>query len=189
MVETHGSWKWDPPPPEEVFLISGRGDSIFINPFLLRSELSFDIVAILECTKSTESRMRTLFQIIAPQNQEENPDPHEPKVLLLGTSRKQESSGKSDLRNLSDLEEPPEAPNNQGMLTHIKKLATYVSDLAANFLGFACDAEASVLVLGEDLEIIHIQTEAAHGRLRQDEDMDQEHGKVWGYTRNAVELS
>ena len=54
-VETHGSRKWDPPPPEEAFLIPGRGDSIFVNPFVLRSELSYDIMAILECTKRTES--------------------------------------------------------------------------------------------------------------------------------------
>ena len=51
------------------------------------------------------------------------------------------------------------------MLTNIKKLATYVSDPAANFLGFANDAEASDLVLGEDLESIYIQTEASHVRL------------------------
>ena len=37
------------------------------------------------------------------------------------------------------------------MLTYIKKLATYVYDLAENFLGFTRDAKASALVLGEDL--------------------------------------
>ena len=62
-LETHRSRKWDPPPPEEAFLIPGRGDSIFINPFLLRSELTSDTVAILECTKRTESGMRNFFQI------------------------------------------------------------------------------------------------------------------------------
>ena len=87
-VETHGSWKWEPPLPKEIFFIPGRGDSIFINTFLLRSELLSDIVAILECTKRTESGMRTFFQIIDPQNQEENPYPHETKVLLLGTPGK-----------------------------------------------------------------------------------------------------
>ena len=86
--------------------------------------------------------MRTLLQITDPQNQEENPDPHEPNVLLLGTPGKQESAWQAALRNLSDLEEPPEALDNQGMLTYIKKLATYVSDLASNFLGFVRDAEA-----------------------------------------------
>ena len=39
-METHGSRKWDPPPPEEAFLIPGKGDSIFINPFFLWSEIS-----------------------------------------------------------------------------------------------------------------------------------------------------
>ena len=72
-----------PPPPEEALLIPVRGDSIFINQFLFRAELFSDIVAILECTKRTESWMRTFFQIT--QNQENNPDPHEPKVLLLVT--------------------------------------------------------------------------------------------------------
>ena len=38
-------------------------------------------------------------------------------------------------------------------------------------LGFALDTEASTLVLGEYIERIHIQTEASHGRLGQDEDM------------------
>ena len=33
----------------------GRGDSIFINPFLLKAELLPDIVAILEYNKITES--------------------------------------------------------------------------------------------------------------------------------------
>ena len=46
--------------------IPGRRDSIFINPFLLRSELLPDIVAILECIKRTESGMWTFFQITAP---------------------------------------------------------------------------------------------------------------------------
>ena len=67
-----------------VFIL-GRGDSIFINPFLLRAELSPDIVAISECTKRTESGMRTFFHITSPQNQEEKSDTHEPKVLFLDT--------------------------------------------------------------------------------------------------------
>ena len=46
-----------------------------------------------------------------------------------------------------------------------------MSDLSATFLGFARDAEASALILGEDLERIHIRTEADHGSLVQDEDM------------------
>ena len=46
------------------------------------------------------------------------------------------------------MEEPLEAPENQGMLTYTKNLSTYVSDLAATFLGFACDEEALALVLG-----------------------------------------
>ena len=99
-VEIHGSRKWDLPPHEEEFLIPGRGDSIYINPFLLMSELLSDIVAILECTKRTESGMRTFSQTTSPQNQEENPDPHEPKVLFLGTSGKKESAGQSNIRNL-----------------------------------------------------------------------------------------
>ena len=45
-VETHVSRKWDSPPPEKAFFISGRGDSIIINPFFLRAELLPDIVAI-----------------------------------------------------------------------------------------------------------------------------------------------
>ena len=97
-------------------------------------------------------------------------DPHEPKVLLLGTPGKQYSAGQAALRNLSELEEPPVAPDDQGMLTYIKNLATYMSDLAVTFLGFARDAEASALVLGEDLDRLHIRTEAAHGRLVRDED-------------------
>ena len=103
-------------------------------------------MAILECTKSTESSMRTFFQITAPKNQEEHSDPHEPKILFLGIPGKQESAGQVDLRNLSELEEPPEAPYDQGVLTYIKKLATYVSYLAATFLGFARYAEVSALV-------------------------------------------
>ena len=57
------------------------------------------------------------------------------------------------------------------MLTHIKKLATSVSDLAATLFGFSLDAEASALVLGEDLDRICIQNEAAHGRLVQDREI------------------
>ena len=69
--------------------IPGRGDSIFINSFLLKTELSIDIVAILECTKRTESGMRTILQITAPQKQEKNLVLYEPKVLLLFTPGKQ----------------------------------------------------------------------------------------------------
>ena len=75
------------------------------------------------------------------------------------------------------------------MLTYIKKLATNVSDIAATLLGFTHDEEASALVLGKDLEMIRILTEAAHGRLGQDEDMEREHGTVWVAIRNTVELS
>ena len=67
---------------------------------------------------------------------------HETKILFLVTPGKQDSSGQAALRNLSKLEEPPEGPDNQGVLTCIKKLATYMSDLAATFLDFARDAEA-----------------------------------------------
>ena len=87
------------------------------------------------------------------------------------------------------MEEKPEAPHNQGILTYIKKLATYVSGLAATFLGFAHDAESSALVFGKDLERIRIQTESAHGSLGQDEDIDQEHRILWGDIWSAVELS
>ena len=58
------------------------------------------------------------------------------------------------------------------MFTYIKRLATYVSDITASFLGFDRDAEASALVLGKDLERIRIQNEAAHGRMGQDAYME-----------------
>ena len=86
------------------------------------------------------------------------------------------------------MEEPPEAPDDQWVLTYIKKLATYVLYLASNFLGFARKAETSVLVFGEDLARLCIQNEAARGRLFQGEDMAREHGTVWGAIRNALEL-
>ena len=70
-------------------------------------------------------------------------------------------------------EETPEAPDYQGVLTYIKNLADYVSDLVANLLGFVRDAEASALVLGEDLDRLRIQTEVDHGRLGQYKDMDR----------------
>ena len=57
------------------------------------------------------------------------------------------------------MEEPPEAPYDQGVLNYIKILATYMSYIAATLLGFARVAEASALVLGEDLDRIFIQTE------------------------------
>ena len=71
-----------------------------INPFWIGSELLFDIVAILEYTKRTESGMQTFSQITTTQNQEEKPDPHEPKVILLNKPYKNNSSGKVNLRNL-----------------------------------------------------------------------------------------
>ena len=97
-----------------------------------------------------------LFQITSPQNQEENPDPHKPKVLFLSTPGKQESSGQDTTRNLKQLKKSPESPDNQGMLTHIKKLVTYVSNISANFLGFVCDEEVSDLVLSKIPERIRI---------------------------------
>ena len=65
------------------------------------------------------------------------------------------------------MEEPPEDPDNQGMLTYTNNLSNYMSDLASKFLGFSRDAEASALVLGEDSQMIRIQTEAASGILVQ----------------------
>ena len=73
------------------------------------------------------------------------------------------------------------------MLTYIKKLATYVSDLSATFLGFAHDSEASDLVLGEDLERICIQNEAAHEMMGQDEDMERAQMTLWLVVWNTVE--
>ena len=109
--------------------------------------------------------MRNFFHITATQNQEKNLDPHESKVHFLGKPGKQESAEQAALRNLSELEEPQKAPYDQGVLTYIKKLNTYVLDIADTLLGFACDAEASALVLSEDLDNICIQTEAARGRV------------------------
>ena len=63
-----------------------------------------------------------------------------------------------------------------------------MSDLAATFLGFARDAEASALVLDKYLERIHIQTETNHGKMGQYEDMDWEHGEVWWAIQDSVEL-
>ena len=94
-----------------------------------------------------------------------------PRLFSWVHQKKQDSSGQAALRNLSELEEPLETPNDQGMLTYIKKLATRMSDLVATFLGFAHDAEASALVLGKDLDRLRIQTKASHGRLVQGEDM------------------
>ena len=84
------------------------------------------------------------------------------------------------------MEEPLEDPENQGMMTYIKGIVIYMSDLAATFLGFTRDAEASALGLGKDLERISILTEAGHVRLVQDEDIEQEQGTVWGAIRNEV---
>ena len=95
----------------------------------------------------------------------------EPKVLFLVTPFKQDSCGQANIRNLSYLEEPLEATDKQLILTYIKTFSTYVSDLAATLLGFAGNAEVSALLLVEDLESIHIQTEAAHRSLVQDEEM------------------
>ena len=115
-VETHGSQKWDPPPHLlRKNFYSRRGDSIFRNSFLLRVDLSPEIVAILECTKRTESGIQTFLQITAPQNQEDILDPHELKVLLLGTLGKQDSEGQYNLKNLPELEETPEALDGQGV--------------------------------------------------------------------------
>ena len=67
-------------------------------------------------------------------------------------------------------------------------LATYMYDIASTFLGFECDAEASYLVLGKDLEMISIRTKADHGRLGKDGDMEWKHGTSCGATRKEVEL-
>ena len=56
---------WDlevvPPPPVESFLILRRGDSIFINLFLLKVEISLGIVSNLEINKGVESGMWKFF--------------------------------------------------------------------------------------------------------------------------------
>ena len=90
--------------------------------------------------------MRNFFRITVPQNQEENLDSHESRVIFLVTPVKQESAGQAALRNLSELEETPEAQYYQGVLTYIKNLATYVSDFEATFLVYARGVEASDLV-------------------------------------------
>ena len=48
-----------PPTSGGSIFIPGGGDIIFINPFLLRQELSPNIVAILECTKRMEYGMQS----------------------------------------------------------------------------------------------------------------------------------
>ena len=73
------------------------------------------------------------------------------------TPGKQESSGQATLRNFLELEETPEAPDNQGMLTYIKKLAIYVLDIVDTFLDFTWDEEASTKVLVEGIDRICIK--------------------------------
>ena len=80
--------------------------------------------------------MRTFFQITSLQNQEENLDPHELKVLFLGTPVKQDSVGQADIRDLSELEEPPESTDNQGVLTYTKKISYLRAGSFCHFLGF-----------------------------------------------------
>ena len=75
-----------------AFFIPGRGDRIFINPFLLKTEVPSDIVSNLECNKKTEYGMRTFFIINAPQKQDINLDPRDPNVLFLSTSEKKATS-------------------------------------------------------------------------------------------------
>ena len=66
------------------------------------------------------------------------------------------------------MEDTPKALDDKGVLTYIKNLATYVSDLVATFLGFSRDVEASDLVLGEDIDRLCIKNEATDGRMGQD---------------------
>ena len=61
------------------------------------------------------------FQISAPQKQENNLGPHEPKFHFLVIPGKQESAGQADLRNLSELKEPPEDPDDQGLFLISRK--------------------------------------------------------------------
>ena len=62
-------------------------------------------------------------------------------------------------------------------------------DLSATFLGFTKDAAALAQVLEEDLYRLLIRSEAAHGRMGQDDDMDLEQDIVWGSIWTAAELS
>ena len=66
VVET--GWSGNPHLLRKWFFIPGSGDSIFVNPCLLRSELLSDVVAILECTKRTESGRQTFLQITETKN-------------------------------------------------------------------------------------------------------------------------
>ena len=70
-------------------------------------------------------------------------------MFFLGNLGKHNSAGQTALKNLFELKELPEDPGDQGVLTYIKKLSTYVSDTVATLLGFARDAEVSALVLGK----------------------------------------
>ena len=56
-------------------------------------------------------------------------------------------------------------------------------------MGFTCDAEVLAMVLEKYLDKLIIRTEADHGRLVQDKDMEQEYGTVWGAIWNKVELA
>ena len=67
-----------------------------------------------------------------------------------------------------------------------QKLAICMPDIAATFLGFTHDVEASDLALGEDLERSFIRTKVAHKRLGMHEYMEWEHGTVWGAIRSSV---
>ena len=67
------------------------------------------------------------------------------------------------------MEEPPEAPDDQGVLTYTIKLDPFMSDLASTFLGFARYAEASALVLGKYLDMLHTQTDTECSRTGPEE--------------------
>ena len=83
-VETHGSRKWDPPPHKGEYFIPERGDSIFINPSLKDRTIAL-YHGYFRIYQEKEIWDTEFFQIIVPQNQGNKLDPHETKVVFLGT--------------------------------------------------------------------------------------------------------
>ena len=84
--------------------------------------MSSDIVSNLEYDKSTESVMQTVFKDQPPPDTREKYGPPWTKGAVSEHTKKKATSSQDMLRNIYEMEEPPEAPDEKGLLAYIKKL-------------------------------------------------------------------
>ena len=100
--------------------------------------------------------------------------------MFLNKPGKNSCQVKPTFNSLANPEEPHSTTDGESLLENYKNPVHCMTNLAATFLGFACDMEVVGWFLDEQLQRMRIMIEESHEILGWYNIMDQEHMTMWG---------